>query len=145
MKYLLYIALIASVALNVWQWERSGGDGAVADAVVRIDTISDSVPVPYRVTEYVPIRRMLQTTDTITDSVEVLVPIRQVEYRDTAYSAWVSGYEVRLDSIEVYRPTITLTKWKHKRLGLGVQVGIGYNGKIAPYVGLGVSYNIVAW
>lgn len=144
MKYLLYIALIASVGLNVWQWnELSHNDEDTP--ITRIDTISDSVPVPYKVTEFVPIRRMLQTTDTMRDSVEVYVPIRQVEYRDTAYRAWVSGYDVRLDSIEVYRPTITVTRWKHKRWGLGVQVGVGWNGKIEPYVGVGVSYNIVAW
>lgn len=139
MKYLLYIALIVSVALNVLQWERRS-DG-VNETVVRIDTIRDIVPVPCRITELVPVRRLLPRTDTVTDSVEVYVPVRQVEYRDTAYRAWVSGYEVRLDSIEVYRQTVVLTKYKTKRWGLGVQVGIGFTGRVQPYIGVGLSYN----
>ena len=138
MKKLLYVILIASVALNLLQWYKLSQK---PKETLRIDTIKIDKPVPYRITELVPVRRLLPRTDTVTDSVEVYVPVRQVEYRDTAYRAWVSGYEVRLDSIEVYRQTVVLTKYKTKRWGLGVQVGIGFTGRVQPYIGLGLSYN----
>lgn len=82
------------------------------------------------------------------DSIYVDLPITQKVYRDTSYSAWVSGYNPRLDSIEVYRPTTTITNYikpSNKRWGIGLQVGYGVNlqGKFAPYLGVGISYNIL--
>lgn len=90
--------------------------------------------------------------DTIikTDSVYVELPITQKEYRDSLYHAWVSGYEPNLDSINVFQHTVTVTETVRpptKRWGLGVQVGAGYNtgNKIQPYIGIGISYNILTW
>ena len=140
MKKLLYIVLVASVALNLFQWYKLSQK---PKETLRIDTIKIDKPVPYRITELVPVRRLLPRTDTVTDSVEVYVPVRQVEYRDTSYRAWVSGYEVKLDSIEIYHKTITL--YREKRWVIGPQIGIGYNGKITPYIGVGITYNFLSF
>ena len=35
----------------------------------------------------------------------VMLPITQKVYRDTSYTAWVSGYAAALDSIHIHRPT----------------------------------------
>ncbi len=35
----------------------------------------------------------------------VMLPITQKEYRDSSYTAWVSGYAAALDSIHIHRPT----------------------------------------
>ena len=36
----------------------------------------------------------------------VMLPITQKVYRDTSYTAWVSGYAAALDSIHIHRPTL---------------------------------------
>lgn len=82
----------------------------------------------------------------------VYLPREYKVYADSTYRAVVSGVEPRLDSIAVYRPTITttITKYvevkKKTKFGIGVQTGYGYNGKdFKPYVGVGVQYNILSW
>lgn len=111
---------------------------------VKVSVSKDSVPYP------VPRYITTELHDTIfeRDSIYIDLPITQKVYRDTSYSAWVSGYNPRLDSIEVYRPTTTITNYikpSNKRWGIGLQVGYGVNpqGKFAPYLGVGISYNIL--
>ena len=60
----------------------------------------------------------------------------------------MSGYNPKLDSIQVYRQTVvtikTETVVRKRRIGIGVQAGYGYGfryGGFEPYVGLGVSWN----
>lgn len=71
------------------------------------------------------------TENSTADSVEVEVPITQKVYEDSTYTAWVSGYEPRLDSIAVRQRTIreVITQpvvKKQSRFGFGVGVGAGY-------------------
>ena len=84
-----------------------------------------------------------------TDSVEVELPITQKGYGDSTYRAWVSGYRPSLDSIEVYRKTITIEKNillpSAKRWSIGVTGGYGYgllHGRPDVFVGVGVSYRL---
>lgn len=135
-----------------------------AKMVVRTDTLHDTVTVrePVFVTEravrtdtvLLPVVRtrtdtVLLRSDGPKDSVRaVVVPITQKVYADSTYRAWVSGYNPRLDSIQVYRQMVVTTKTetvvKKRRIGIGVQAGYGYGfryGGIEPYVGLGVSWN----
>lgn len=88
------------------------------------------------------------------DSVTIELPITQKVYEDSNYKAWVSGYQPSIDSILIYRPTTTITRtitdtevrYKHNRWGVGVQAGVGATpGRIEPYVGIGVTYNILSW
>ena len=83
------------------------------------------------------------------DSVEVELPITQKVYGDSTYRAWVSGYRPSLDSIEVYRKTITIEKNillpSAKRWSIGVTGGYGYgllHGRPDVFVGVGVSYRL---
>ena len=83
------------------------------------------------------------------DSVTVQIPITQKVYEDSAYTAYVSGYRPNLDSLILRTPREIITikeKTKPKRWGVGVQVGYGITLKgtpqFAPYVDVGVSYNI---
>lgn len=91
---------------------------------------------------------VLLRSDGPKDSVRAVVPITQKVYADSTYKAWVSGYNPKLDSIQVYRQTVVATKTetvvRKRRIGIGVQAGYGYGfryGGIEPYVGLGVSWN----
>ena len=132
------------------------------EKTVVIDTVIDTVryrhpvPVDSIVVRYKTVR--FSITDTIwtnavttavKDSVTVNIPIEQKEYRDSTYRAWISGYNVNLDSINVlnrYVVTERRIRSPTDRWGLGLQLGAGYNGdKIVPYVGIGLSYNILTW
>ena len=85
--------------------------------------------------------------DTVRDTLHL--PITQKIYKDSLYTAYVSGYRAKLDSIEVYSKTRTVfvrERVKRKRFGLGVQAGYGFSGnKLTPYVGVGVSYSFWEW
>ncbi len=86
------------------------------------------------------------------DSVDVEIPITQTVYEDSTYTAYVSGYRASLDSLifRMPRETMTITKYpKPKRWSVGIQVGYGMTLKgtpqFAPYVGIGVSYNLFSF
>lgn len=84
------------------------------------------------------------------DSAEVVIPITQKVYRDTAYTAWVSGFMPSLDSIAIRRRTDNVTvavPSRRKRWGIGVHAGYGVtaerNPRFTPYIGIGITYNLL--
>lgn len=87
--------------------------------------------------------------DTIHDSIYFELPITQNHYSDSTYEAWISGYEPCLDSIKIYNKTeyITTTfKSKPKKWSVGLQGGIGVTTKgLQPYIGVGISYNLISF
>ena len=89
-----------------------------------------------------------------TDSATVQIPITQTVYEDSTYTAYVSGYRASLDSLIFRMPRevtmITNTHYqKPKRWSVGIQVGYGMTLKgtpqFAPYMGIGVSYNLFSF
>lgn len=83
------------------------------------------------------------------DTVWATVPRTQKRYEDSTYTAWVSGYEPRLDSIEVYRKTVTIVKRetvsKRNRFNVGLTGGVGYGiftRKPDVWVGVGCTWRI---
>lgn len=141
------------------------------DTVYRYDTVPEYLPkakdsslVRWMVVK-VPFERPPQSgdtvyrptivTNTVRDTIEVELPLTQKHYQSENYQAWVSGYRPNLDSIEVYQKTNTITetititqKAKTKHWGIGFTGGYGYdfNSKTAgPYVGVGVSYNLITF
>ena len=84
------------------------------------------------------------------DSIDVPIPIVQKRYEDSLYTAWVSGFEPKLDSLRLHIPEVTntITKTVYEPtplLTLGVQVGGGYgliNRKPDIYVGIGGQINL---
>lgn len=123
----------------------------IYDTIKVIKPIAKDSTVVRYVTEVV---KVIDTADVVTDchhldSVKVQIPITQKVYEDSTYKAYVSGFNPSLDSILVYPKTEVQTiniKPKPKRWGIGVQVGYGLSltpaPKFAPYVGVGISYNL---
>ena len=115
---------------------------AVRDTIVRYATLR----VRHEVHDTV------STRDTMAVSLEdtIRLPITQKVYSDSNYTAYVSGYEPSLDSIEVYHSTIertiTITKTsKPRRWNVSVVAGYGIgmkNKDFEPFVGIGISYNL---
>lgn len=154
-------------------WERlTDVTKCVNDTIYTIlyDTVTYRQPIPYDSTVIRYVNRTLttnkivvdtikvETSDTIpTTAVSVSIPITQKVYKDSTYEAWVSGYEAKLDSINVLNRTTTNTitstitntiyqTQKTKRWGIGVQAGggLGIYG-FTPYIGIGIQYNIFTW
>lgn len=125
------------------------------DTTVIHDTIYIDKPVLQKVAVTDTLWLPVLTRDTLMlhDTVLVHLPIEQRQYGDPRYTAWVSGYRPRLDSIQIYQRTEYITKeitprQKPKRWGIGLQAGYGvsiHNGQVlpAPYIGLGVSWNFL--
>ena len=128
--------------------------------LVRVDTVVVEKPVPLRVVEREPVYiRVPVPGDTIFepgDTVFVPVPIQQYQFRDSLYVLDVSGYAVSVDRLELYPRTVCRTinttvervVKDSRRWGLGIQVGYGCcfgTRRFAPYVGVGIQYNVIRW
>ena len=130
------------------------------ELIVRTDTlrirdtllVERPVPVEVRVVDTM----LVAVTDTIrlSDTVYLRLPREIKQYEDSLYRAQVSGYRPALDWIEVYPQTEVVTRTifvdPRKRWGLGLQAGFGAYAsggqvRLAPYVGVGISYDILRW
>ena len=129
--------------------ETEAGFAAKTDTVILRDTIRDSIPYPIyetviqEVPELFPVYITL-AGDTVREPVIVPIRITQKEYHTDDYHAWVSGYNPALDSIHIFRKTLSVTqKQPSRRFGIGITAGygIGKNG-LSPYVGVGGYYRI---
>lgn len=155
LKYaLIVIGLLAASLVSGWLMSKAERyfcrdcDAARSDTIVLVDTVfidrpivKDSVIVK-TVARYLKVHDTLIVSKTIVDSVFVEVPITRKVYGDSLYTAWVSGYEPRLDSIEIYQRSVII-KEKKRRFSFGIQAGYGMTTKgFAPYVGVGVGYNL---
>ena len=112
--------------------------------ILQIDTITIIKPQPYRV----------EVIDTIyiEKQPQGSVFVQEIkEYKDSTYYAKISGINAFLEEIRVYPRTeykyianTEIMREKPKKWGLGVQAGygIGRNG-LQPYIGVGISYNLI--
>ena len=148
--------LCVSIAINVWQCSHKPEEYVVIkrdtvwrDSIIRepapAETIDIGRTVYLRIPYHVPSGR-----DTIHDSIEVPIPIYQKRYDDSLYTAWVSGFEPNLDSIDLRLPTITETVTNtvvkpSPLITFGVQIGGGYgvfNRQPDVYIGVGGQINL---
>lgn len=127
----------------------------IHDTIVqtRVDSFFIQSPIVYKV-DTLKVHTEQVWSPHEQDSVDVILPYIQKEYRDSTYSAWVSGYkDVNLDSIQVYQKNIFteinntkyVTKYKNKPFGFSVGLGVTYSpvsNKIEPGVFLGITYTI---
>lgn len=149
--------IVAILVAGVWLLKpESHSQEAPQETRITYDTIVDTItyyhPVPKdsAVVRYVYVKLPAKGDSIKHDSIYVEVPIEQKEYRDSTYTAWVSGYKASLDSIQLYPRTvvqsITVTESKQRCFGVGVIGGVGWDGQsAAPYIGIGVSYNLWTW
>lgn len=153
MKNLLYIiGLIIGAFLLSLVWRRCAYETVVVTdtiiKVIKVDRpiVRESTIVKYEVVRLPRANDTICVSDTIKDSVFVQVPIEQKVYSDSNYTAWVSGYHPRLDSISITHQEVSfhnklVNNNGSKRLYLGIQVGYGITPRgMQPYLGLGLSY-----
>ena len=157
-KALAIIGIILLVILGAaLGWWLRGFRPVVVDPVVQVDTlwVHDTTffekPVPHIVrvvdTMLIPVVDTIHTRD----SVFIQIPREEKVYQDSTYRAVVSGYRPSLDSISIFQSTAIVEKVVYKdikkRWGIGVQVGGTYLPKtgFTPYLGVGISYNILVF
>lgn len=163
-KILLAALLAALLLLSGFVLGRRSAHAPEPAESIRTDTlrirdtllVEKPVPVEVRVTDTMLVAAADTVQVMVRDTVQVMVQVpREVRvYSDSAYRAQVSGYRPSLDWVEVYPQTVVVTKIisadSRKRWGIGVQAGYGAyaaGGRVmlAPYVGVGVSWDIVSW
>lgn len=149
MRKLPWILVVVLAVVAAIGWLRPAGPAdtiVLRDTVTVRDTVRDTVPRPVlvRLDHWDTLRIAVQRVDTLRDSVYIPVPIERREYRTDDYRAVISGYRPRLDLMEIYRRTRTVTVTpKPKRWGIGPTAGFGIPG--GWYVGIGVSYDLWQW
>lgn len=162
---ILLLLLAASLCMNVHLLKQNGSE-VVCDTVrtTFVDTIPYHKPVPK---DTLIIRYITKTLPAVpqgkdkpasadtargdTAQVQVQIPITQKVYRDSSFTAYVSGFEASLDSFILHVPhsvtTITHTsRPKQSRWNIGLQVGYGISlsptPNYSPYIGIGVQYSL---
>lgn len=155
---LLYLVAFALSYLAGYRYAAFRDVAVVRDTVTVVSVVRDTVEVnkPIYIKEKVVENVYVPVTDTLRlhDTTFVVLPRSQKEYADSLYSAWVSGYDPRLDSIRIVRTlhmvTNTVTvKEPPKRWGLGITAGYGLTlspqPQLSPFLGVSISYNLVSW
>lgn len=120
------------------------------DTIIKRDTVTSIPDTVYRTIELGERIVKVAVHDTLyrIDTVTVSLPFVQKQYKDSSYSAWVSGYEPSLDSIKIFPQTTIIReskveKQKDRRWGVYGGVGIGVSDRVTPYVGIGIGYRIL--
>lgn len=158
---LLVAALVAAVSILSW---RLGYRTAVAELVEETktdtlfvrDTVTVECPVPVFTTIIDTILVAYPDIVLIHDTTFVQLPRERKEYSGKDYRAVVSGYQPSLDLIQVFpetkvvTQTISVPSRKRSHWALSLQAGYGItlqNNRITPlpYIGAGISYNLVEW
>ena len=126
------------------------------DTLLIFDTITLTKPVFMEKIQldsvYMPVTDTLWKHDTL----YVYLEKEQIQWQDSLCRVYASGINPQVDSVthfvqetivnrEISVPVKVKSRW-----GLGIQVGYGagVNGKqvyLTPYVGVGISYNILSW
>ena len=148
---------LLSVVTNVWLIKREQVEPEPQvviehDTLWRDTTITHPTPTASTQTGRTILIPYL-VTDTIrqNDTLMVEVPVEQKRYDDSLYTAWVSGYQPALDSIQLHQPEIvtTITETivkKAPRLSVGLSVGPGVSidkdHHMGIYVGFTANYRL---
>ena len=126
------------------------------DTLLIFDTLTLTKPVFVEKIQldsvYMPVTDTLWKHDTL----YVYLVREQIQWQDSLCRVYASGINPQVDSVthfvqetiitrEISVPVKVKSRW-----GLGIQVGYGagVNGKqvyLTPYVGVGISYNILSW
>lgn len=133
---------------------------STTDTITFYDTVCVYKPIPKDsiVLKYKAVKLPVDTTcfgreDNFptNDSVTVVLPIVRKEYQDSTYHAWVSGYDVSIDSIQTYSRHDVTTIQQTPRLStkhwhIGVTGGYGFTPQgLQPFIGVGISYSLISF
>lgn len=142
--YIVIAVLLVSLVVSLTNRKEVVIEKTTSDTV----TITKSDTVKVKIPTF--IKEVVVDTFFVKDSLNhgYIIPKTQRYYKDEYYEAWVSGYRPNLDSINVFRKTVTntitntVTKEIYpKTTDLYLNGGVDYIGKqFAPNIGLSVKF-----
>lgn len=121
------------------------------------DTIMQYKPIVQEITkvEKVPVKVEVHDTLMVHDTMYVYLDREQIVWQDEWSRVYASGILPQVDSVQHFITEKVVTKEirvpvkQKSRWGLGIQAGYGIQfGKDishSPYIGVGLSYNILTW
>lgn len=155
-SWVSFIGIVLASFLGFLLGRASHKQGPGEPPAIKVDTlfIRDTIKVtePRFVTRRVADSVPFPVTDTIRmkDTLYVLLERQQVTWEDSLARVYASGINPQVDSVIHFRKDMVITRdipvTIKTRWGIGIQAGVGA-GKagLTPYVGVGVSYNILSW
>ena len=159
---IIYIIFMALLALAFGLGRYTAEPVRIVEERVQRDTLV----IRDTVTHYTPKYIERHTRDTIRipipelvhDTVAVYLPRETKIYEDARYRAEVSGYQPSLDRIDIFTQSQVVTqntsqvvkRKTHWGIGISAGYGVAINTtdqtfKPAPYIGVGIQYNLVSW
>ena len=155
---LIGMGIVVAILIGFLVGHRSGRNDPGETLKTRVDTlvIRDTIRVtePKYITRRVIDSIPYPVTDTIRlrDTLYLLLERQQVTWEDSLARVYASGVNPHVDSVIHFTRDLIITKEipviqvKKSRWGVGVQAGVGA-GKdgLTPYLGVGVSYNLLSW
>lgn len=154
-------ALVAVVSVAYLTGRRDGRNRAALNARERVDTlfVVDTIvaekPVLVEKTKVEKVLVPIIDTLRIHDTTFVYLDREQVVWQDSLSRVYASGILPQVDSVHhfirerVVTRELTNVVKKPCKWGLGVHAGygimIGREMTMSPYIGVGISYNIMSW
>lgn len=108
------------------------------------DTITDTKPVP------VPVPYYIKNTDTIHDSIMVVLPYEQHYAKvDSTLDIWYSGYDAKIDSIVLYKHHTTQIisnnyekiRYETPKFSINAGISVVKIDKVRGFAGAELTYN----
>ena len=158
-KYIMMgVGIAVAVLLLFWVDRRIHRNVTGEPQTIKVDTlvIRDTIKVtePKYITRRVVDSIPYPVVDTIKirDTLYVYLVREQITWEDSLARVYASGINPQVDSVihftrdQIITMKIPVIQVKKTRWGIGVQAGAtaGKDGVI-PYVGVGVSYNLLSW
>ena len=157
--------LVGAMLLTIVDFTLIGYKYGLKSAVVEVSELADTLYLRDTIVQYEPILEervvlknvLVPVTDTlkIHDTLYVYLEREQVVWQDSLSRVYASGILPQIDSVQHYiterivSKEVTIHVKKPCKWGLGIHVGYGvqFGSQVttAPYVGVGVSYNILNW
>ena len=153
--YILAVLATAAICLFVARRCNSIKEPPQGRIVSRVDTlyVRDTLTVykPSKVTRTVKdtMRVIVKETqiDTMHDTVFVYLPQESIVWQDDRCIVYAHGINPQVDSVTHFSSGAVVTRTvtgRPKRWGIGVSAGYGMSKDgLSPYIGLGISYNII--
>lgn len=157
---LLFIALFSLQTYRLYSIKETFIDKCDTIYKTRIETLKIAQPIYIKQKEIrrdtIKINIEKQLIKQVNDTVFIDLPIEQKVYSDSSYTAWVSGFQPSLDSINIFQneKTILINQSiinknnKKKHWSVGPSFSVGYDIKhnnLSPTVGLSIQYNLISF
>lgn len=122
------------------------------DTLVVRDTITQYKPIFMDKIKVDSVLIPVKDTIVIRDSVYIYMDREKITWRDSLCEVYASGIMPQVDSVSHFREyqyvtietAIPVKEKSHWGLGINAGYGVGQGG-LSPYIGIGVSYNILSW